>query len=141
MFVRLNAYNPKRGNVLQRFNFKGVRFDAGKWYGDVPKDMAEYLREVRQEDGVETSPLAFTVVETGKDAQDVEDRERNARALELQRAAARETGTGAIRVHQVSRGTDGKNVIETVSSDETKGKDEGGAESTASDKTSKRSKR
>ena len=61
MLVRLKEYNPRRGQVLRRFVYDGVKFQVECGWYRVSKEMAEYLKTVRQEQEDPNSPLAFEV--------------------------------------------------------------------------------
>ena len=72
--VRLRPYDPRRGCVVRRYTFKGIKFqDTHGWYR-VVKKTADYLRGVRQVAGDEHSPLAFDVC-TPEEAQLIDARE------------------------------------------------------------------
>jgi len=59
MFVRLKPYDPRRGHVLRRYTYRGIKFHEDRGWFRVPKDVADYLRAVHQVPGDEHSPLAF----------------------------------------------------------------------------------
>lgn len=59
--VRLRPHDPRRGNVLRRYTYKGIKFDADRGWYKVTKAVADYLRDVHQEAGNPHSPLAFDV--------------------------------------------------------------------------------
>jgi hypothetical protein len=61
MMVRLKAYDRRRGLVLRRFNYRGIKFIAGQGWSRVRPDVATYLRTVRQAHDDETTALAFDV--------------------------------------------------------------------------------
>jgi hypothetical protein len=77
MMVRLKAYDRRRGLVLRRFNYRGIKFIAGQGWSRVRPDVAAYLRTVRQAHNDETSPLAFDVC-TPEEAQRVDASEDSA---------------------------------------------------------------
>lgn len=61
LLVRLKPYDPRLGCVLRRFTYRGIKFhDERGWYR-VDKEVAEYLRGVRQVPGDKHAPLAFDV--------------------------------------------------------------------------------
>ena len=75
MLVRLKPHDPRRGCVLRRFTYRGIKFhDERGWYR-VEKEIAEYLRGVRQVPGDEHSPPAFDVC-TEDEARMIDVRER-----------------------------------------------------------------
>ena len=94
VFVRLKALDPRRGHVLKRYTYKGIKFLVEKgWYRVTPA-VADYLESVHQSVYDEVSPLAFEVA-TEAEARAIDEaarREevgrRNA-AVELQVTAAR----------------------------------------------------
>lgn len=59
VFVRLKPYDPRRGYVLRRYTYRGIKFQEERGWFRVPKDVADYLRAVHQVPGDEHSPLAF----------------------------------------------------------------------------------
>ena len=77
LLVRLKPYDPRRGFVLRRFTFRGIRFQASRGWYRVEKPVAEHLRGVREVDSDPHSPLAFDVAS-----------EAEARALETSEADA-----------------------------------------------------
>lgn len=86
--IRLKPYDPKRQNVLQRYIYKGIRFEPGKWY-EVSEKIADYLADAKQRDEDPYSPAAFDVALTVAEAKEIERKEReiieaqNRRALGL----------------------------------------------------------
>jgi hypothetical protein len=61
LLVRLKPYDPRRGFVLRRFTFAGIRFqDERGWYR-VEKRIGEHLRSVHEVPGDPHAPLAFDV--------------------------------------------------------------------------------
>ena len=75
LLVRLKPHDPRRGFVLRRYTYRGIKFhDERGWYR-VEKAVAEYLREVRQVPGDEHSPPAFDVC-TGDEAKALDAREK-----------------------------------------------------------------
>jgi hypothetical protein len=61
MLVRLKAYDPRRGHVLKRYTYKGLKFLVEKGWYRVTLEVAEYLAGVRQVAYDEISPSAFEV--------------------------------------------------------------------------------
>jgi hypothetical protein len=76
MLVRLKPHDPRRGCVLRRYTYRGIKFhDERGWYR-VEKPVADYLRAVGQVAQDEHSPLAFDVCsEAEARAIDEKDRE------------------------------------------------------------------
>ncbi len=61
MLVRLKPYEARRGHVLRRFTYLGIKFQEERGWYRVEKAVAEYLRTVHQLPGDKHSPLAFDV--------------------------------------------------------------------------------
>ena len=61
MLVRLKSHDPRRGHVLRRYTYQGIRFHEERGWYRVEKPVADYLRTVRQQAGDPYSPLAFDV--------------------------------------------------------------------------------
>jgi hypothetical protein len=91
LLVRLKPYDPRRGHVLRRFTYRGIKFhDERGWYR-VDKEIAEYLRGVRQVQGDKHSPLAFDVC-TEAEARALDERAAlTARVAELEASEVRLT--------------------------------------------------
>jgi len=98
MLVRLKEYNPRRGQVLRRYVYDGVKFQVEYGWYRVSKEMAEYLKTVRQEDMDPHSPPAFDVC-TEKEAKELDAK------LEQEAKVRREAGE-AIEM-SVGRGEQG----------------------------------
>lgn len=61
LLVRLKPYDPRRGFVLRRFTYVGIRFqDERGWYR-VERRVGEHLRAVRTVPTDKYAPLAFDV--------------------------------------------------------------------------------
>lgn len=73
--VRLKPYDPKRGHVLRRYTAFGVRFEESRGWYRVSDEVAEYLGKVRQQPGLDYTPLAFDVC-TEEEAVALETREK-----------------------------------------------------------------
>jgi hypothetical protein len=94
--VRLKPHDPRRGFVLRRYTFRGIKFhDERGWY-KVDKTVGDYLRRVRQVPDDEHAPLAFDVC--------TEDEAKSLDAREKEAAADRKNATDDIKV-SVARGT------------------------------------
>jgi hypothetical protein len=64
LLVRLRPYDPRRGHRLRRYTYRGIKFQQERGWYRVNKDVADYLREVRQVFSDEHAPLAFDVCTT-----------------------------------------------------------------------------
>ena len=78
MLVRLKPYNKRRGHLLRRVNFRGVKFEAHKGWYKVDDNTAAQLGNVRQTAYDEDSPQAFDVL-TQDEARAVEASENKAK--------------------------------------------------------------
>jgi hypothetical protein len=74
MLVRLKPFDPRRGHVLRRFTYAGVKIHEERGWHRVSNQVADYLRGVRQVNGDEYSPLAFDVC-TDEEAKALDARE------------------------------------------------------------------
>jgi len=74
LLVRLKAYDPRRGFVLKRYTYGGIRFQVERGWSRVSEQVGEYLRGVRQAPRNPHAPLAFDVC-TDDEARALEDRE------------------------------------------------------------------
>jgi len=61
LLVRIRPYNPKRGQTMRSFGFKGSRFKVEQGWYRVPREIGEYLSGVRCSDLDPDSQLAFDV--------------------------------------------------------------------------------
>jgi hypothetical protein len=61
LLVRLKAFDPRRGHVLRRFTYSGIKFQPERGWYRVEKQVAEYLRGVHQQPSDAYTPLAFDV--------------------------------------------------------------------------------
>lgn len=84
--VRLKPLDAKKGHVIRRFTAFSITFEVGRGWYDVPDEVAEYLRKVRQVPNDEDTPLAFDVA-AQPEAEALEAAERK-RAEERAGAAA-----------------------------------------------------
>lgn len=90
LLVRLKPFDPRRGNILQRFTYAGIKFyEARGWYR-VDTEVAAYLRTVHQRPDDPHTPLAFDVC-TDDEAKALEQRDKEA-------ATPRKTATDDIEV-------------------------------------------
>ena len=90
LFVRLKPYDPRRGNVLRRYTYRGIKFHEERGWFRVPKDVADYLRAVHQVPGDEHSPLAFDCC-TEAEAKSLDAKEKES-------AVTRKTASDEIKV-------------------------------------------
>jgi len=90
LFVRLKPYDPRRGNVLRRYTYRGIKFHEDRGWFRVPKDVADYLRAVHQVPGNEHSPLAFDCC-TEAEAKSLDAKEKES-------AVTRKTASDDIKV-------------------------------------------
>lgn len=74
LLVRLKPYDPRRGHVLRRFTYAGIKIHEERGWYRVSKDVAEYLRGVHQIPGESYAPLAFDVC-TDDEAKALDTRE------------------------------------------------------------------
>lgn len=61
LFVRLKPYDPRRGHVLRRYTYAGIKFQEERGWYRVERPVAEYLRAVREVPSDRYAPLAFDV--------------------------------------------------------------------------------
>lgn len=85
MLVRLKSFDPRRGQMVRRFTYAGIKFHEERGWYRVEKSVAEYLRSVRQVAGDEVTPLAFDVC-TEEEAKALDTRE--ASEAKVRKAAA-----------------------------------------------------
>ncbi|MFI5297477.1 MAG: hypothetical protein ACHREM_05210 [Polyangiales bacterium] len=62
VLVRLKSLDPRRGYVLRRYTYAGIKFQEERGWYRVTKAVAEYLRTVHQVADDAVSPLAFDVL-------------------------------------------------------------------------------
>lgn len=85
MLVRLKSYDPRRGQVLRRYTYAGIKFHEERGWYRVEKAVAEYLKTVRQVHGDEVSPFAFDAC-TEEEARALDAREET--EAKVRKAAA-----------------------------------------------------
>ncbi len=85
MLVRLKSFDPRRGQIVRRFTYAGIKFHEERGWYRVEKSVAEYLRSVRQVAGDEVTPLAFDVC-TEEEAKALDVREES--EAKVRKAAA-----------------------------------------------------
>ena len=76
LLVRLKPYDPRRGFVLRRFTYKGIKFHEERGWYRVDKAVADYLVGVRQVDSDPHSPPAFDI-QTDDEAKALDAREES----------------------------------------------------------------
>jgi hypothetical protein len=74
LFARLKGYDPRRGQVLRRYAYRGIKIHEDRGWYRVPAEVGEYFRAVRQLAHDPQSPLAFDVC-TEEEAREIESRE------------------------------------------------------------------
>lgn len=75
LLVRLKPHDPRRGYVLRRYTYRGIKFQCERGWYRVEKPVADYLRRIRQVAGDEHSPPAFDVC-TADEARALDAREK-----------------------------------------------------------------
>jgi hypothetical protein len=81
LLCRLKKYNARRGHVLRRYTYRGIKFQEERGWYRVAKAVADYLATVRQVASDEHSPLAFDVcTEKEAAAMDAKDKEDSSAA-------------------------------------------------------------
>jgi hypothetical protein len=76
LLVRLKPYDPRRGHVLRRYTYAGIKFQEERGWYRVERPVAEYLRAVREVPSDRYAPLAFDVcTETEAKALDANESE------------------------------------------------------------------
>ena len=76
MLVRLKPFDPRRGQVLRRFTYAGIKFHEERGWYRVEAPVAAYLRTVREVPGNELTPPAFDVC-TEEEAKNLDVREES----------------------------------------------------------------
>lgn len=61
LLVRMKPYDPRRGFVLRRLTYAGIRFESQRGWYRVQKSVADHLRETRCVARDPYSPRAFDV--------------------------------------------------------------------------------
>lgn len=90
MLVRLKSHDSRRGQVLRRYTYQGIRFQEERGWYRVEKPVAEYLRTVRQQAGDPYSPPAFDVC-SDEEAKTMDTQEKEA-------ATVKKTATDEIKL-------------------------------------------
>jgi hypothetical protein len=90
MLVRLKPLDPRRGHLLRRYTYQGIKFHEERGWYRVAKAVADYLRSVHQQPGDPHSPLAFDVCS--------EDEAKATEAREKEAQNARKTAADDIKL-------------------------------------------
>jgi hypothetical protein len=93
LLVRLKPYDPRRGFVLRRFTYKGIKFQEERGWYRVEKQVADYLAGVRQVEHDAHSPSAFDV-----------QSDEEAKALDAREESEAKTRKNALEAPRVSVG-------------------------------------
>jgi hypothetical protein len=99
LLVRLKPHDPRRGHVLRRFTYAGIKFHEERGWYRVTKPIGEYLRAVRQVAEDEYAPPAFDVC-TEEEAKALDAREDN--ESRVRRIAADEIKLSEARTEAVT---------------------------------------
>jgi hypothetical protein len=94
MLVRLKPFDPRRGHVLRRYTYRGIKFHVERGWYRVEPAVAAYLKEVRQVAADEHAPLAFDV-QTEEEARALDAREEV--EAKVRRSAAEATRVAVAR--------------------------------------------
>jgi hypothetical protein len=89
LLVRLKPHDARRGHVLRRYTYLGIKLHQERGWYRVAKDVAEYLRGVHQVASDEYSPLAFDVCTDEEAREETETKVRRAAADEIKLSEAR----------------------------------------------------
>jgi hypothetical protein len=76
LLVRLKPHEPRRGHVLRRFTYAGIKFHEERGWYRVSRDIAAYLKTVHQVPGDTYTPAAFDVC-TDEEARQIDAREES----------------------------------------------------------------
>ena len=90
LLVRLKPYDPRRGHVLRRYTYAGIKFQEERGWYRVERPVAEYLRAVREVPSDRYAPLAFDVC-TEAEAKGLDAKEKES-------AVTRKTASDDIKV-------------------------------------------
>ena len=96
--VRLKPHDPRRGHVMRRYTYRGIKFHVERGWYRVEKPVADYLKDVRQVVGQEHSPPAFDICS--------DDEAKAIDAKEKEGAAPKASAADSIKVSP-ARGTEG----------------------------------
>lgn len=76
LLVRLKPHDARRGHVLRRFTYAGIKFHEERGWYRVSKDVAAYLKTVHQLPGDTYTPAAFDIC-TDEEAKQIDTREES----------------------------------------------------------------
>ncbi|RJS14223.1 hypothetical protein DRW03_35200 [Corallococcus sp. H22C18031201] len=98
LLVRLKSYDARRGHVLRRYTYAGIKFQEERGWYRVAKPVADYLRTVHQLPSDTYSPLAFDVCTEAEakalDATEADEaKTKRSASDELKLSPARPAGT------------------------------------------------
>ena len=88
--VRLKPHDPRRGYVMRRYTYRGIKFHVERGWYRVTKDVADYLKDIRQVAGQEHSPPAFDIC-SDQEAMAIDAKEKKG-------AASKAAATDSIKV-------------------------------------------
>lgn len=77
LLVRLKPHDPRRGHLLRRYTYRGIKFHEERGWYRVEKAVGDYLRTIRQVASNEHAPLAFDVC-TDDEARSLDTKEKEA---------------------------------------------------------------
>jgi hypothetical protein len=118
LLVRLKPHDPRRGFVLRRYTYRGIKFHEERGWYRVDEAVADYLRDVHQVIGDEHSPPAFDVC-SDEDAKAIDAREKEGPVPRT--AAADDIKLSAARGAEATVTTDDLPDAATASVDDSKG--------------------
>jgi len=133
LLVRLKSYDPRRGFVLRRFTYAGIRFQGERGWYRIEKGVADRLRTTRSVASDPHSPLAFDVCT-----------EAEAKALDAAEADAAKTkrnATDDLKVVAARATTTTDDLPKAPPSGKDSGKDDDTKSPSNDDKDNKRGKR
>ena len=81
--VRLKPYDPRRGHVIRRYTYRGIKFQEERGWYRVDKAVADHLRSVRQFPADPHSQPAFDV-HTPTEAKAIDQKEHEAETVRKQ---------------------------------------------------------
>ena len=117
LLVRLKPHDPRRGHLLRRFTYRGIKFHEERGWYRVEKAVGDYLRTVRQTASDEHAPLAFDVC-TSEEAKGLDSKEK-------EEAVTRKTAADDIKLSEARSGgavtTEDLPEAATAASGDTKG--------------------
>jgi hypothetical protein len=76
LLVRLKPHDARRGHVLRRYTYGGIKFHEERGWYRVSRDVAAYLKTVHQLPGDAYTPAAFDIC-TDEEAKQIDTREES----------------------------------------------------------------